>query len=89
MQPALRGVLEPRWLPRKLRQKPLGPGGQLCSDLEGGRLFGAENGAVSEGLWLLPVLETAGLVGSYLNQRSLQYELYIFCWSICPKQGII
>ncbi|EDL04870.1 mCG1050949 [Mus musculus] len=34
-----------RW---SLRQKPLGPGGPLCSHQEGGRLSGAEDGAASE-----------------------------------------
>ena len=45
---------------RSLRQKPLGPGGPLCSHQEGGRLSGAEDGAASEALWLSPVPETAG-----------------------------
>jgi hypothetical protein len=31
VQPALCGFPEPRWLPRSLRQKPLGLGGPLCS----------------------------------------------------------
>ena len=39
---------------RGLRHKPLGPGGPLCSHQEGGRLSGAEDGAASEALWLLP-----------------------------------
>jgi hypothetical protein len=50
VQPALRRFLEPRWLLGSLRQKPLGPGGLLCSHQEGGRLSGAENGAASEAL---------------------------------------
>jgi hypothetical protein len=33
-----------------LRQKPLRPGGPLCSHQEGGRLSGAEDGAASETL---------------------------------------
>ena len=47
--------------PRNVRQKPHGLCGHLCSDQEGGRLSGAENGAASEALWLSPVPETAGL----------------------------
>ena len=54
VQPALRRVPEPRWLPRSLREKPLGPGGPLCSHQEGGQLSGAEDGATSEALWLSP-----------------------------------
>ena len=72
---------------RKLRQKPLWTGGQLCSeleggqlsgelcsDLEGGRLSGAENGAASEGLWLSPVPETAGLCIPHPHLCSLPSE---------------
>ena len=44
-----------------LRQKPLWPGGPLCSHQEGGWLSGAEDGAAPEALWLSPVPETAGL----------------------------
>ena len=47
-QTARRGVPEPRWPPRNVRQKPLGPGGPLCSHQEGGRLSGAGNGTASE-----------------------------------------
>jgi hypothetical protein len=42
--------------PRNVRQKL---GGHLCSDLEDGRLSGAENGAASEALWLSPVPEAS------------------------------
>jgi hypothetical protein len=62
VQPALPGIPEPRWLLRKLRQKPLGPGGQLCSDLEGGRLSGAENGAASV---LMPFLRSSTSIMRY------------------------
>jgi hypothetical protein len=44
-----------------LRQKPLWPGGPLCSHQEGGRLSGAGNGAASEALWFSLVPEAAGL----------------------------
>ena len=44
-----------------MRQKPPGLCGHLCSDQEGGRLSGAENGAASEALWLSPGPEAAGL----------------------------
>jgi hypothetical protein len=44
-----------------LRQKPLRPGGPMFSHQEGGQLFGAEDGAASEALWLSPDPETAGL----------------------------
>jgi hypothetical protein len=37
-QTACHRVPEPRWPPRNVRQKPLGPGGPLCSHQEGGRL---------------------------------------------------
>jgi hypothetical protein len=54
VQPALRGVPEPRRLP------PLGPeaqtsraGGSLCTHQEVGRLSGAEGGAASEALSVL------------------------------------
>jgi hypothetical protein len=39
-QTARFGVPEPRWPPRKVRQKPLGLVGHLCSHQEGGRLSG-------------------------------------------------
>jgi hypothetical protein len=62
VQPALCGVPSQGGSRRRgLRQKPLGPGGPLCSHEEGGRLSGAEDGAASEALWLSPVPETAGL----------------------------
>ena len=57
-----------RW---SLRQKPLGPGGPLCSHQEGGRLFGAGNGAASDALWLSPVPETAGLCIPHRHPCSL------------------
>jgi hypothetical protein len=49
-QTASHGVPEPRWPAWNVRQKPLGPGGPLCSHQEGGRLSGAGNGAASEHL---------------------------------------
>jgi hypothetical protein len=73
LQPALRGVLEPRRLP-----SPPGPeaqtsqaGGSLCTHQEGGRLSGAEDGAASEALWLSPVSETAGLCIPHRHPCSL------------------
>ena len=71
MQPALHRVPEPRWLLRSLRQKPLVPGGPLCSHQEGGWLSGVENGAASEALWLSPVPETAGLCIPHPHRCSL------------------
>ena len=38
LQAACCGVPEPKLLPWKVRQKPLGPGGPLCSHQEGGQL---------------------------------------------------
>ena len=52
LQTACHEVLEPRWLPWSLRQKPPGLSRHLCSDKEGGWLSGAKNGATSEALWL-------------------------------------
>ena len=72
VQPALRGVLEPR------RLLPPGPeaqtsraGGSLCTHQEGGRLSGAEDGAASEALWLLLVPEKAGLCIPHRHPCSL------------------
>ena len=42
-----------------------------CFGQEGGRLSGAEDGAASEALWLLPVPETAGLCIPHLHPCSL------------------
>jgi hypothetical protein len=75
VQPALRGVLEPR------RSPPPGPeaqtsraGGSLCTQQEGGRLSGAEDGASSEALWLSPVPEMAGLCIPHRHPCSLPSE---------------
>ena len=52
-----------------------GPGGHLSSGWEGGRMSGAENGAASEALWLLPVPEAASLYSphSHLQTVSLVF----------------
>jgi hypothetical protein len=59
---------------RGLRHKPLWPGGPLCSHQEGSQLSGAEDGASSEALWLLPVPETAGLCIPHPHPCSLPSE---------------
>jgi hypothetical protein len=64
LQAARLGVPEPRWPLRNVRQKPLGPGGHLCSHQEGGRLSGAGNGTASEALWLSPVPEASVPIGT-------------------------
>ena len=62
--------LEPRWLLRNLRQKPLGPCRHLSSGPEGGWLPGAENHAVSEALWLSPVPEAASLCSPHFHLQT-------------------
>jgi hypothetical protein len=53
VQPALRGVLEPRRLPLPGPEAQTSRAGRsLCTHQEGGRLSGAEDGATSEALWL-------------------------------------
>jgi hypothetical protein len=61
VQPALRGVLEPRRLLLAPVTQTLRPGRPPCSHQEGGRMSGAEDGATPEALRLSPVPETAGL----------------------------
>jgi hypothetical protein len=53
VQPALRGVPEPRRLPPGPEAQTSRAGGPLCTHQEGGRLSGAEDGTASEALELL------------------------------------
>jgi hypothetical protein len=73
VQPALRGVLEPRRLPPPpgSEAQTSQAGGFLCTHPEGGRLSGAEDGAASEALWPLPAPETAGLCIPHRHPSSL------------------
>jgi hypothetical protein len=71
VQPALRGVPEPRKLPQGPEAQTSRAGGSLCTHQEGGRLSGAEDGAASEALWLSPVPETAGLCIPHRHPCSL------------------
>jgi hypothetical protein len=70
LQTARRGVPEPRWLPRNLRQKPHKPDRHLSSGPKGGRLSGAENGTASGALWLSPVLEAASLCSPHSHLQT-------------------
>jgi hypothetical protein len=76
-------VPDPRWPPRKVRQKPLGPGGPLCSHQEGGRLSGGRNGSASElMIFFYVIVMTVSEDRGYLFHcpllfRSLYYVLLI------------